>query len=546
MEKLYRLLIVDDEYHVVDWMAELFTEQENLPLEIHKAYRAKDALHILEQIKIDVVLSDIKMPGMDGFDLADRIVAQWPRAKIIFLTGYHEFEYAYKANRYKNISFLLKTEDDDVILNAVKKAIEYLEEETRNTLFVQEYAGLRRTVSWQMQKCILKTWMEKGEGSWKVESTETEEIPFLFVYEKPVISCCIRISEVMQSLPEREKLAVSLQYLLQEMLYEKGDIGIVDMDAAHFLAVIQSRTDKDMALYMQEMLDEFSMAVLRNLNIHIFITMFEEAVFFGRVLECYEILKLAAADVADTGNLYGGRILSAEERNGMEISKGKLLMDIRMKAALESLPGMLEQGQRTGFFQIFDKINDEVVLVPNRHYYPAIEIFQYFSVMYLSFINKKGLVEKLAFKTMLGRLMNLNDFSDWKEAFAYLRNLGELLFLEQAEEQMGRNEIFLENVKDFVKKNLKEDLSLTYISQQLHYNPSYISRLFKQLSGKNLSEYILEEKISYAKARLEEGDDTVMVIARETGFESSQYFSVVFRKQTGMSPGEYRHRKREA
>ena len=118
------------------------------------------------------------------------------------------------------------------------------------------------------------------------------------------------------------------------------------------------------------------------------------------------------------------------------------------------------------------------------------------------------------------------------------------MFQEQIEEQNNKNDVFLKNVKNFVRENLKEPLSLTYISQQLHYNPSYISRLFKQLSGSNLSEYILEEKIRYARKRLEESEDTVAMIAREIGFESSQYFSVVFRKQTGMSPGEYRHKKR--
>ena len=115
MEKQYHLLIVDDEYHVVDWLAELFEEQDLLPLEVYKAYLAREALEILGKTKIDIVLSDIRMPGMDGFALADRITAEWPLAKIIFLTGYQEFEYAYKANQYKNITFLLKTEDDDMI-----------------------------------------------------------------------------------------------------------------------------------------------------------------------------------------------------------------------------------------------------------------------------------------------------------------------------------------------------------------------------------------------------------------------------------------------
>lgn len=301
-----------------------------------------------------------------------------------------------------------------------------------------------------------------------------------------------------------------------------------------------------MVLYMREMLDEFSAAALEELGVHIFIAMFEEEVPFERISEQYEYCKLAAEDVADTGNLYGGRILSAQEQKKLAATGMRLLENSGIKAQMECLPGMLEQGKRAEFFRIFDKIQGEIILVPGRHYYPAIEVFQFFSVMYLSFINRKGLVEKLAFRTTLAGLVNPYDFAGWKEAFDYLRNMGGLLFLEQAEEQKGRNEVFLENVRNFVRENLKEDLSLTYISQQMHYNPSYISRLFKQLAGINLSEYILEEKIAYAKGRLLESEDTILTIAKDTGFDSPQYFSVVFKKHTGMSPGEYRHGKREA
>ena len=104
---MYRLLIVDDEYHIVDWLTELFLEQKKVELEIYRAYLAREALDILDQVKIDVVLSDIRMPGIDGFELADRIRDNWPEARIIFLTGYNDFDYAYRANQYQNIRYLL-------------------------------------------------------------------------------------------------------------------------------------------------------------------------------------------------------------------------------------------------------------------------------------------------------------------------------------------------------------------------------------------------------------------------------------------------------
>ena len=542
MERMYRLLIVDDEYHIVDWLAELFEEQEELNLEIYRAYLAREALEILGRVKIDIVLSDIRMPGMDGFDLADKITAEWPKAKIIFLTGYNEFEYAYKANQYQNISFLLKTDDDDVIFGAIKNAVKLLEEETRQLEFMREYAGMQKAVEWQFEKNMLASWLEKGNPAQYSEGIEATFFPFDSAKKSSIL--CIRVEMTGKSMLEQAKLAAAMQGLLQEMLFGKGDIGLLDMDSTHFLAVVQTRTEIPIMVYLREMLDEFSVAILESLECHVFFTLYEEPVPFGQLREKYEVLKLAAQDVADTGNLYGGRIVGRKEEESLLADNAMLVEDHLLKEKLESMAELLEQGKKQSFFSVFEEIYQRILHVNSRHHYPAIEIFQYFSVMYLSLINRKNLVEKLAFQTALVKLMNLYDFKDWKEAFDYLRNLGELLFQEQEREQKSKNDAFLDAIKQFVQENLREDLSLTYIAQQLHYNPSYVSRLFKQLSGKNLSEYIMEEKMAYARKRLETCDDTIAAIALAVGFDSSQYFSVVFKKQTGMTPGEYRHRFR--
>lgn len=538
MEKLYRLLIVDDEYHVVDWLAELFEGQEDL--EVYKAHLAREALELLSKIKIDIVLSDIKMPGMDGFELADRITEDWPQAKIIFLTGYNEFDYAYKANQYKNVSFLLKTEDDDAIQQAVEKAVKLLEEEQRELELAQNYAGLQNVVAWQMQKSILTEWLD-GKMAWDFGRLSQEGIPFPFNADKSVAVLCIRMKERQETFLEKQKLAASLQKLLKGMLFEKADIGILDMESGYFMAVVQQCGQNKIMVFLREMLDLFAAAALESLRCHLFFVLYEEMTSWRKVREKYEMLRLAAEDVADAGNLYGGRTLGKAEEEKLAASNTELLQGNFLRHKLELISELLEQGKRELFFEKFDEVYHVVIRVTSRHYYPAIEIYQYFSTMFLSWINRKNLIEKLAFKIGLGGLMNLYEFENWKEAFDYLRRLAGLLFEEQAKEQAGKNDAFLETVKQFVGDNLREDLSLTWISRQLHYNPSYISRLFKQLSGRNLSEYILEEKMDYAKRRLKESEDTVAVIAQEVGYDSSQYFSVVFRKQTGMSPGEYRH-----
>ncbi len=86
-----RILIVDDEPFIVNGLAGMMKEATELDLEVYKAESAEEAIDWLERTAIDIVLTDINMPGMDGLELQQIIVKQWPRCKVIFLTGHTEF-----------------------------------------------------------------------------------------------------------------------------------------------------------------------------------------------------------------------------------------------------------------------------------------------------------------------------------------------------------------------------------------------------------------------------------------------------------------------
>ena len=98
---MYRLLIVDDEIDNVYWLEEMFQYDLKEELEVHTAVSGKEALELLNRIRFDVVLTDIKMPGMTGMELYDRIRENWPACKVIFLTAYPQFEDIYRVARIR-------------------------------------------------------------------------------------------------------------------------------------------------------------------------------------------------------------------------------------------------------------------------------------------------------------------------------------------------------------------------------------------------------------------------------------------------------------
>jgi len=135
---MYKILVVDDEDYLVDGVTTLLRETEGPELDVYSAYTAFEALDWLERTKIDVVLSDIHMPGMDGLELQRRIAERWPDCKVIFLTGYDDFEYAKTALQRQAVDYILKTEGDAAIVGAVRKAIESIDNDQRLEELVRE------------------------------------------------------------------------------------------------------------------------------------------------------------------------------------------------------------------------------------------------------------------------------------------------------------------------------------------------------------------------------------------------------------------------
>ena len=106
---------------------------------------------------------------------------------------------------------------------------------------------------------------------------------------------------------------------------------------------------------------------------------------------------------------------------------------------------------------------------------------------------------------------------------------------------MDDNQKLMAAIKDYIYKNTDGDLSLKKIGLVMHYNESYLSRLFKKQTGTNFKNFVTEIKLEKAVHLLSETDILVKDIAKNLGFESTSHFQYFFKKNLGMTPQEYRH-----
>lgn len=125
---MYRILVVDDEEMITDSLATMLQEIKVFELDVYKAYSGTEALEILNKYRMDIVISDICMPQMNGIDLVSRIREKWPACQVIFQSGYDDFKYAQQAIRHKVAHYILKSEGDENLLSAIGECIKYIEE----------------------------------------------------------------------------------------------------------------------------------------------------------------------------------------------------------------------------------------------------------------------------------------------------------------------------------------------------------------------------------------------------------------------------------
>ena len=125
--KIYKLLLVDDEPIILQGMKAFLSSNSSFILDIKTAANGYEALEILDAEKIQLMVSDIKMPKMSGIVLMEKVIEKNPEIKIILLTGYGEFDDIYTSSKYTNVKYLLKIESEDEILNQVDRMLMEIE-----------------------------------------------------------------------------------------------------------------------------------------------------------------------------------------------------------------------------------------------------------------------------------------------------------------------------------------------------------------------------------------------------------------------------------
>lgn len=539
---MYKLLIVDDELENLEWLEELFRYEAPRELEIYTALSARKAIEILNSVKCDIVLTDIKMPKMSGMELYRHIKENWPRCRVIFLTGYRDHETLYEAAQDKSVRYLLKTEGDAKIMDTVMEAVYELDRQREELTLERERGILFEKARYWIKKDFWEQAVT-GTGIELPGQRKLEELGISLKADYPVLFFLGHIEEVGTNI-SRERVEGVMELITRSM---PGilRIELCVTEQRYLLLLVQPKmldayTDWKRAFRVSYgALEDVQDICAGEPGLVIKFAVDKEPVSFEQLSEKYYKLKKGIASMLSEE---GSGIMEIRE-SAEEAKKEAYQFDAKL-SRLPLLTEYLEKGSREEGLKVLSELTAPLLQGASRHDIKALELYYNISMIYLKVISLNGLEEKIPFRIGLYKLTNAESFNSWEEAVDYLKETYYAISVSLEESRGDRQDQTLNKVEKYIHEHLGEDLTLTVLADVGGFNAAYLSRIFKQKYQCNLSVYIMNERVKQAKNLLVETDEKINRIGEMVGYLTPHSFTRVFKAAEGITPAEYRGRYR--
>lgn len=491
---MYQLLIIDDEEIVRKGIEQLIPwEEEGFML----CDEAEDGITGLEKVmehQPDLVLVDIKMPGMSGLELIQAAKERGFPGKCVILTGYSDFAFAKQAISLQVEEYLLKPIDEDELLAIVRKVYQRLEENKKNEVTRKQDF---------LQKVILNMLEEE---QWEQPPEEFRESLY-----------CVAIVSDKERIEERNPLLYKQKI---EMLENRiSDVIAFDLERQRIMISLGVGFQE-----FRENLISANQRVKQKYGEDFFISIGQDVVSWRDLCFSYECAwYLTGYEFLFPQN----RVLSIEEMN--------LDMQEKVDIQPEFLFQLMEVGNMEKVLEEMEKLRDYCKAgmlredqIKARILMDLLTIWHLLEKNYpqrkQEFLDANGIYNEIRNTTNLEELIN------WTEEL--LCRLSEIIGTND-------NSNTIKRVYYYMQKNYDKNLKLEKIAELFHYNSAYLGKIFRKEMGEGFNNVLDSIRLEHAKQLLAESGRKVYEVAEQVGYSNIDYFYLKFKKQVGISPKEF-------
>lgn len=519
--EMFKILIADDERFIRQGIISILKRNIAEELECVEAGNGEEALRTARESKFNLIITDICMPGCDGLEFIKRLKAENDDTTVIILSGYENFEYARKA-----------------ILLGVK---EYIIKPIKKQEFIQTIQSHIDDIKWQKEKTTEEI-INKIEQNRMIEQLRCDFLMGLLkcptseearIYLK-------RLQDIGMNFGSRLYICTAVQYKVNDSNAEYIDFAVKNIldeylpmqSQDEFVVNIAYTRGMVVTIFegsRQEELREEKVKLFRR-AVRLIKEYFKTRVYVGIGDVAYDSVhlhrSLRQALLAANYKIYeeGDAVCSYEK-----LKPGPPLPEQNFVRKLKHTWNEDTFWLQSELQQILEHGKTRTVLLQLEKEYEMIQ--QYIKAQLLSQKNERDYQDK---------------FKEFYECWSFFEVVRELrdnikLLKEQGAEERSHNPALMKQILRFVDEHITEELDLNVIAEKFDRTSSYISALFKK-QGEGFSTYLTRERVGIAKKLLKDRNIPIQEVSELCGYSNSKYFSVVFKKVTGVTPREYREK----
>ncbi|MGB8453537.1 MAG: response regulator [Anaerocolumna sp.] len=490
-------------------------------LGIDKIYEADDGLNGIELCRIhkpDIILSDVRMPRMNGIEMAKEIQKILPLSSIIFMSGYSDKEYLKEAIKLKVISYVEKPIDAGELETSIKLAQEEQITHIKNQI-KSDYHN-----KYSLNKLALQVIYPASKENYSDYTKKFEELGLQIKPVTEFTTIIITLKTAVSSISEQ--ILNELYYNIDEIVTKFHMNHILAIKNDEFLILHLFSTNKTSGYALRNIC--FSLSAYLNKNYQYYIAVGKTVRGIKNIFESYNL----AVVLLHSSFFY--------DYNSIIVSEAAPHPPVPDQSLFTRYTEALNQNNKEEVIEVvtalFNSYKGNQQVLPNYvkdlYYKLFTALIQTASNLHIPAFYEEGSATVLEYVSRDYNLMELHRL---------LQDKINLLFSYLQEHSKDNATIYA--IKEFIGKNYRnENLSVKDISEHVFLSSTYVCTLFKNETGKTLNQFLTEFRIEKAKNMLMDSRYKITDISAKAGYSDSNYFGKAFKKIVGLSPSEYRER----
>ncbi|QJD84748.1 response regulator transcription factor [Cohnella herbarum] len=530
---MVRMLVVDDEIYALKGITQGI-DWSDLPIEdILEAEDVTEAKRLLEEQNVDLVISDIEMPGLNGLELLRWIRDHRPHTLTVFLTGHARFDYAQEALHNGCFDYVLKPVDHDALKVIVERAIAEIGMRKERQKIEETVDNNRKQWTSQLPILVERFWQDVLAGRVRLSpdrlnrqleyydmplTADSRILPILLSIEQWNVELDARDESIMEYALRKAAAEIILGEWPGMALQDRNELNMALLYLREGAVVNRADLLKRCGEYVRACNDYFHCRVSCYVG---------EAVGINELVDAFERLQqLERSNVSAPQTVLDSLASGQGTANPTGIS----------------LPSFIDWGMlldNGGYEELCARIQETLnnwqAESASRE---SLELFQY-GILHMLYqaAYRKGCSIYDVFT--VNELTDAQAIRSTQQLAAWAGKMVSKMGLALAERQRDASAV-IAKVQSYILDNLHMELTRDNIANSVYRNPAYLSRLFRKETGFSLSDYIAQLRIERAKRFLVDTNDKVSNIAESVGYVHFSYFAKLFKKMTSLSPQEYR------